>query len=155
MSEHRATIDWKRGAAPFAYESYPRDHTWTFEGGISVAASAAPAYQGNPDLVDPEEAFVASVSSCHMLTFLAVAAKRKLVVDRYVDEAVGVLEKNDEGRLAITKIALHPEVTFAPDAAPTPEQLAQIHASAHRNCFIANSVRSEVRVEPATNHARA
>lgn len=146
MSEHKATILWSRGDREFGYETYSRDHAWRFEGGIEVAASSAPAYKGNPALVDPEEAFVAAVSSCHMLTFLAIAARRRLVVDRYEDAAVGVLEKNAEGRLAITRVTLHPRIAFG-GAPPSAEEIARLHHLAHEGCFIANSVRTEVVVE--------
>ena len=100
MSEHRVTVDWKRGGVGFSYETYRREHSWTFPGGAVVPASAAPGFLGDPTHVDPEEAFVAALSSCHMLTFLALAAKRRLPVDRYTDEAVGFMEKNDAGRMA-------------------------------------------------------
>src|SRR4029079_11794445 len=108
MSEHKATIDWKRVTPDFAYETYNRDHDWSFDAGVTVRASATTAYQGNPACVDPEEAFVASLSSCHMLTFLAITAVKKLVVDAYQDEAVGVLAKDAGGRLAITRVTLRP-----------------------------------------------
>jgi organic hydroperoxide reductase OsmC/OhrA len=147
VSEHRATIDWQRGGAEFSYEAYPRDHAWTFEGGTRVAASAAPDYRGSPERVDPEEAFVAAVASCHMLTFLALAARKRLVVERYRDHAVGVLEKNEEGRLALTRVTLRPEIDFGGDARPDDAALARLHEQAHEHCFIANSVRSEIRVE--------
>ena len=146
MSEHRATIDWQRGEAEFRYETYPRDHVWRFEGGVEVPASAAPDFLGAAARVDPEEAFVAALSSCHMLTFLALAARKRLAVESYRDRAVGFLEKNTEGRLAITRVALHPEVRFAetqPDAV-----VAKLHRQAHEHCFIANSVTTEVSVEP-------
>src|SRR5689334_13503611 len=116
MSEHRATIDWKRATPDFSYESYNRDHEWSFDAGITVRGSAAPAYKGGESCVDPEEAFVASLSSCHMLTFLAIAAKKRLVVDSYRDEAVGVLSKDASGNLAITRVTLHPRVNFSGDA---------------------------------------
>jgi organic hydroperoxide reductase OsmC/OhrA len=148
MSEHRATVTWKRETPEFAYDSYARDHVWEFDAGVRVAASAAPEYQGNPELVDPEQAFVASLASCHMLTFLAIAARRRLVVDRYEDSALGIMEKNAEGRLAITRVVLRPRIAFGGEA-PTPEKLADLHRSAHEHCFIANSVRTEVAVEPA------
>jgi len=149
MSEHRASISWQRGSVDFSYDSYPRDHTWSFEGGERVAATAAPAFQGNPDRVDPEAAFVAALSSCHMLTFLALAARRRWVVDSYRDAAVGFLEKNEAGRLAMTRVVLRPEVAFGGEQPPSPEELERLHHRAHENCFIANSVRTEVRVEPA------
>jgi organic hydroperoxide reductase OsmC/OhrA len=146
MSEHAATVSWERTSDDFSYEAYSRDHTWVFESGVSVAASAAPGYAGDPNRVDPEEAFVAAVASCHMLTFLAIAARKRLVVDGYRDAAVGTLEKNEEGRLAVTSVTLRPVVSFR-DGPPAPEVIEKIHAQAHRGCFIANSVRSEIRVE--------
>ena len=112
-----------------------------------MTASAAPAYLGDPKQVDPEEAFVASLSSCHMLTFLAIACKQKFVMDDYVDEAVGHMEKNAEGKMAITKVTLKPKITFSGDKRPTAEELDKMHHAAHDNCFIANSVTTEVTVE--------
>jgi organic hydroperoxide reductase OsmC/OhrA len=147
MSQHRATIQWRRETPEFRYETYNRDHDWLFDAGIAVRASAAPAYLGNERCVDPEEAFVASLSSCHMLTFLAIAAKRQYVVDAYRDEAVGVLGKDEAGRLAITTVTLHPEVEFGGDKRPTPEELNQMHSQSHHACFIANSVKTEVTVQ--------
>ena len=148
MSEHRVTIDWKRETPDFAYESYNRDHNWHFDAGIVVRASAAPAYKGSESCVDPEEAFVASLSSCHMLTFLAIASKKRLTVDNYRDQAVGILAKDSAGNPAITKVALRPEVRFSGEKQPTTEVLRQLHDQAHHACFIANSVKTEVVVEP-------
>ena len=148
MSEHRATIDWKRETPDFAYETYNRDHDWQFDAGITVRASASPAYLGSEHCVDPEEAFVASLSSCHMLTFLALAAKKRYVVDGYRDEAIGVLDKDAEGRLAMTKVTLRPQVSFNGEKTPSQEELRQLHDRAHHACFIANSVKTEVVVEP-------
>jgi organic hydroperoxide reductase OsmC/OhrA len=150
MSEHKITLTWKRGDTPFEYQKYPRDHTWKFEGGHEIQASAAPAYLGNPKLVDPEEAFVASLSSCQMLTFLAIAAKKKFVLDEYVDEAVGHMEKNAEGKLAITRVTLKPQLKFSGDKQPTGEELKDMNHAAHEQCFIANSVKTEVTIEPQT-----
>ncbi len=147
MSEHVAEIVWKRETDSFAYSDYNRTHAWKFDGGIEVKAAAAPAYLGDPSCVDPEEAFVASLSSCHMLTFLAIAAKKKLVVDAYVDRAVGVMEKNEDGRLAITRVTLHPKIEFAPGVEVDAETLAHMHHASHEHCFIANSVKTEVTVE--------
>jgi organic hydroperoxide reductase OsmC/OhrA len=146
MSEHRVTVAWERGDREFTYQAYGRDHTWSFEGGITVDVSAAPAYRGNPDLVDPEEAFVASLSSCHLLTFLALAAKKRFVVDRYTDRATGHVEKNGSGKLAVTRVELRPEIRFSGDAQPTADELADLHERAHDMCFIANSVKSEVTI---------
>jgi len=148
MSAHKATIHWRRETSDFQYQTYNRDHNWDFDAGVTIRASAAPAYLGNTACVDPEEAFIASVSSCHMLTFLAIACKKQYIVDDYRDEAVGVLEKDAAGRLAITKATLQPQITFAGDKAPTPEELAHMHEQAHHACFIANSVKTEVTVKP-------
>src|SRR5262245_1301675 len=148
MSEHKATIEWRRETPDFAYQTYNRDHEWRFDAGITVRASAAPAYLGSEQCVDPEEAFVASLSSCHMLTFLAIACRKKFVVDSYHDQAVGVLDKDAAGRLAILKVTLRPEVTFGGERSPTPEELRQLHDQAHHACFIANSVKTEVVVDP-------
>ncbi len=148
MSEHNVTIDWKRETPDFAYESYNRDHDWSFDSGITVRASANPAYLGSENCVDPEEAFVASLSSCHMLTFLALAARKRFVVDGYRDQAVGVLSKDPAGHLAMTKVALWPRVAFSGDKIPSAEEVRQLHDQAHHACFIANSVKTEVVVEP-------
>ena len=133
---------------PFEYQKYPRNHTWKFDGGHEMIASAAPAYLGDPQQVDPEEAFVASLSSCHMLTFLAIACKKKFVLDEYVDEAVGLMEKNAEGKLAITKMTLKQKLKFSGDKQPTAQELEEMNHAAHDQCFIANSVKTEVKVEP-------
>ncbi len=150
MSEHKITLTWKRGDTPFEYQKYSRDHTWKFEGGHEMQASAAPAYLGNPKLADPEEAFVASLSSCQMLTFLAIAAKKKFVLDEYVDEAVGHMEKNAEGRLAITHVTLKPRLKFSGDKQPTAEEIEEMNHTAHEQCFIANSVKTEITIEAQT-----
>ncbi len=147
MSEHAATISWERSGGDFSYEGYTRNHDWRFGSGVVVAASAAPGYLGDPSRVDPEEAFVAAIASCHMLTFLALAARKRLVVDRYTDAAVGFMEKNEQGRLAVTRVSLRPRVEFR-DGPPSDGQLARLHEMAHEHCFIANSVRTQVSVEP-------
>ena len=148
MSEHTATIAWRRETPDFAYETYNRDHDWSFDAGITVRASANPAYLGSESCVDPEEAFVASLSSCHMLTFLAMAARKRYVVDSYKDQAVGVLDKDPAGHLAMTRVTLRPQVAFGGEKIPSPEELRQLHERAHHACFIANSVKTEVVVEP-------
>jgi organic hydroperoxide reductase OsmC/OhrA len=147
MSEHKVGLEWKRETEDFAYESYNRDHVVTFDGGVRVPASAAPEFRGTPAHVNPEEALVAALSSCHMLTFLAVAAKKRFVVDRYSDHAVGFLEKNAQGKLAVTRVVLRPQVTFGGPTSPTPEQLKALHERAHSECFIANSVTADVTIE--------
>ncbi len=150
MSEHKITLTWQRGDKPFESQKYSRDHTWRFDGGHEMQASAAPAYLGNPKLVDPEEAFVASLSSCQMLTFLAVAAKKKFVLDEYVDEAVGYMEKNADGKLAITRVTLRPRLKFSGDKQPTPEELEEMNHAAHEQCFIASSVKTEIKIQAQT-----
>ena len=147
MSEHGARIVWTRTSSDFTYATYNREHEWRFKGGVVVKASAAPQYKGSGQCPDPEDAFIASLSSCHMLTFLAVAAKRGFSVDRYEDDAVGHLEKNAQGKLAITRVELRPVVQFAAGPAPDAATLAQMHEAAHHGCFIANSVLSEVTVK--------
>lgn len=148
MSEHRASLSWSRDTDDFKYPTYTRDHTWTFHGGEVVSASAAPEFLGNADRVDPEEALVASISACHMLTFLAVAAKRRFTVDSYSDDAVGYLEKNEDGKLAITRTELRPRIVFSGESIPSPEQIESMHHTSHRECFIANSVKTEIVVLP-------
>lgn len=152
MSEHRATVRWKRESSDFEYKHYNREHEWKFEHGFVVGASAAPDYLGKPGHVDPEEAFVASISSCHMLTFLAIASKRKFVVENYTDDAVGFLEKTPQSRMAISRVELRPNIVFSGEP-PTPAQIEKMHESAHRNCFIANSVTARIDVLPSSTGA--
>jgi organic hydroperoxide reductase OsmC/OhrA len=127
--------------------TYNRAHDWRFTA-ATVPASATKEYRGDENRVNPEEAFVASLSSCHMLTFLAVAAKRKLSLDSYRDEAVGVLEKNAEGKLAITRVTLRPRIKWSAGVAVSAADLEKMHHDAHVGCFIANSVKTEITVEP-------
>lgn len=146
MAEHHASVAWKRTTETFTYPTYSRDHAWTFGGGQSIDASAAPEFKGTATRVNPEEALVAALSSCHMLTFFAVAAKRGFVLDAYEDHAVGTLAKNDRKKLAITECLLRPQITWA-GTPPDAETLRAMHHEAHDNCFIANSVTTKVRVE--------
>src|SRR5438094_8909522 len=139
MSEHKVNLRWERGGAEFVYQKYPRDHTWSFDGGHTMTASAAPAYLGNPANVDPEEAFVASLSSCHMLTFLSIACKQKLVLDSYVDEAVGHMEKNAESKLASTRVELHPKINWSGDRTPNGDELEKMHRGAYEHWLTANA----------------
>lgn len=148
MHEHRMRLDWRRATPGFGYEEYNRAHSWAFDAGIEVRATAAPAFLGEADRVDPEEAFVASLSSCHMLTFLAIASRRRLVVDAYEDDAVGVLAANDSGQLVITDVTLQPRVVFAPGTKVDANTLAKLHERAHHDCFLANSVLSKITVVP-------
>ena len=149
MSEHKANVIWARNGVDFSYKTYPRDHVWRFPNGVEVPGSAAPAYLGNPERVDPEAAFVAALSSCHMLTFLAVASMKGFVVDSYEDAAVGHLEKNAAGKMAITRLDLHPKIVFSGAKLPAAADLDALHDKAHKECFIANSVTTEVKVVAA------
>ncbi|NJN01585.1 MAG: OsmC family peroxiredoxin [Leptolyngbyaceae cyanobacterium SL_1_1] len=148
MSEHSATVQWQRRQAMFIDSHYSREHTWQFDGGAEIAASASPQVvpmpYSNAACVDPEEAFVASLASCHMLWFLAIAAKKKFVVDTYCDRALGKMAKDPSGRLAIVQVCLRPQITFTGDSLPSPEQIAQMHKAAHHSCFLANSVKSKI-----------
>jgi organic hydroperoxide reductase OsmC/OhrA len=151
MSEYFATIEWRRDDAVFSDRRYSRAHVWRFDGGAVVPGSSSPhvvrAPYSDPAAVDPEEAFIASVSSCHMLWFLDLAARSGLVVDSYSDEAVGIMEKNAQGKLAITRITLRPKIAFSGAKTPSPAEVDTLHHKAHEECFIANSVRTEITVE--------
>jgi organic hydroperoxide reductase OsmC/OhrA len=152
MSEYVATIKWARGVGErFSDNRYSRAHQWEFDGGVTVPASASPHVLPPPlsslAAVDPEEAFVASLSSCHMLWFLTLAARQGFVVESYADRAVGYLEKNEGGRLAITRVILRPAIQFSGPKLPTPADLEGLHDEAHHGCFIANSVKATVVVE--------
>ncbi|MDV5059615.1 OsmC family protein [Vibrio diabolicus] len=149
MSKHSALIEWHREPDEvFSDNQYSRAHIWKFDGGLQVPASPSPHVVPLPlsveENVDPEEAFVAALSSCHMLVFLSIAAKRRYVVDRYLDEAVGELKKGENGKEWVSKVTLNPKITFAGDNQPTRSQLEKMHHMAHENCFIANSVKTEV-----------
>ena len=151
MHNYEARVTWARGASEkFTDNRYSRAHEWAFDGGVTVRASSSPSVVPLPlsaaDAVDPEEALVASTSSCHMLYFLFFAAKRGFVVDRYVDNASGVLEKNAAGKMSMSRITLRPSIAFA-GAAPSATDLDALHHAAHEECFIANSLKSEIVVE--------
>lgn len=147
MPDYHVTLSWARTTPDFSYDSYSRSHTLRTGSGVVLPASSAPEFLGASDRVNPEEGLIGALSSCHMLTFLAVAARRKWVVDSYADEATGTLAKNAEGRLAITQITLRPKVVFAGQG-PSAEELQKLHDAAHRGCFIAASIRSDVTIEP-------
>ena len=147
MSEHVAQIEWNAQAHPQQDDTYSRDHTVTLENGHALLNSAAPAFLGNPAASNPETLLLAALASCHMLTFLAVAAKRGYRVLRYRDRITGTLGKNADGRMAITRCVLRPQIEFGGDNAPDAEALAKLHDSAHRNCFIANTLATDVRIE--------
>ena len=151
MAEHTATVSWERGDSRFIDNRYSRAHRWSFDGGMTIAASASPHVVPLPQSVagnvDPEEAFVASLSSCHMLFFLSIAAKQGIVVDSYRDAAVGYLDRDPAGRLAMTRVILRPEATYSGANVPNVQQIEKIHHEAHGLCFLANSVRTEVITE--------
>ncbi|OCH70100.1 OsmC family protein [Vibrio splendidus] len=152
MSEYGAVIRWQKAQdEAFSDNQYSRGHTWEFDGGITVPASPSPHVVPLPFSVeanvDPEEAFIAALSSCHMLTFLGIAAKQKYVIDSYVDDAIGVLEEDESGRSSVTKVTLRPDIVFSGNKIPTAKQLEKLHHLAHKNCFIANSVKTEIVVE--------
>lgn len=151
MSTYTAKIQWQRGNATFIDDRYSRGHTWMFDG-IEIPASSSPHVVPLPhsqaNAVDPEEAFVASLSSCHMLWFLSIAVKRGFCVDSYVDSADGILSRNPSGKLAMTRVTLRPNVAFSGDQQPTSSEIEAMHHKAHVECFIANSVSTEIRCEP-------
>ena len=152
MSEYSAKIVWKRQPQEaFTDNKYSRGHTWEFDGGAVIAASSAPSIVPAPYSVeanvDPEEAFIASLSSCHMLFFLAIAGKRGFVIDKYIDNPVGIMEKDAAGNISMTKVTLRPQVTFLGEKQPTLERLEAMHHQSHEQCFIANSVKTEVTIE--------
>ncbi|MEM7697626.1 MAG: OsmC family protein [Verrucomicrobiota bacterium] len=145
MSEHRTTLTWQRGDTGFGYKEFTRAHSWQFpKSGQSLAASAAVDYLGDADAVDPEEAYTASLASCHMLTFLAIASISGYVVDRYADEAVGFLEKGENGKPWLARVKLNPTVEFSGEKQPDADALEKLHHKAHQECFLANSVKTVV-----------
>lgn len=152
MSEYYAEVRWNRGEEEaYIDNKYSRGHSWKFDGGATVQASSSPHVVPIPYSVeaniDPEEAFVASLSSCHMLFFLSIAAKRKFTIEEYVDSAVGVMEPDDGGKIMITKVTLRPKIIFSGDKQPTLKEIEEMHHSSHMQCFIANSVKTEVVTE--------
>ena len=158
MSEYQAHIRWHRQPSErFVDSRYSRAHSWEFDGGVIVPASSAvssvPLPYSKAENVDPEEAFVAAISSCHMLTFLYLAAKEKFVVDSYDDLAVGTMTRNEKGRLAVTSVRLAPKIAFSGATAPTEESVLRLHHASHEECFIANSVLTEISVGGAWTYA--
>jgi organic hydroperoxide reductase OsmC/OhrA len=157
MANYQVVIEWERNGAAFVDNRYSRGHHWEFDGGVRVPASASPQVvplpYSVPAAVDPEEAFVASLSSCHMLWFLSLAAQRGYVVERYRDRAVGSMGRNDEGKVAMLDVTLRPDVTFSGAKQPTAAEIAELHHGAHERCFIANSVKTRVHCEPVSSGA--
>ena len=158
MSEYTAVIEWQRGGQDFLSNRYSRKHTLRFDGGAEFPGSSSPSVVPLPmsdaSAVDPEEMFVASLSSCHMLWFLSIAAVRKYCVDSYVDDASGIMARNADGKMTMTVVTLKPNVVFSGDSQPTAEQIRALHHKAHDECFIANSVKTEVRCEPQLSENR-
>jgi organic hydroperoxide reductase OsmC/OhrA len=152
MSKNTATVVWQRAGAKFTDNRYSRSHRWLFDGGVEVPASSSPHIVRLPlsveAAVDPEEAFVASLASCHMLTLLSIAARRGFLIEEYRDEAVGDLAKDATGKLAMTLVILHPQIVFGGERLPSREEIEALHHAAHEECFISNSVKTEVRCEP-------
>lgn len=150
MPEHHATIEWTNPGPDFLRGKYSREHTWTFDGGVTVAASPSPsvvpAPWSNPANVDPEEALVASISSCHMLTFLWLVSKQGFVCQHYRDAAVGKMTKNERGVWWVSQVTLHPQIEWSSERHPTMEELQSLHHHAHEECFIANSVKTQIDV---------
>jgi organic hydroperoxide reductase OsmC/OhrA len=158
MSDHTAEIAWERGAAKFTDSKYSRAHRWTFDGGATVLASSSPDVvrvpYSNPAGVDPEEAFVAALSSCHMLWFLDFTARAGYVVDAYVDAAHGVLEKTADGKERITRVTLRPAVVFSGAKLPDGARVDSLHHEAHAHCFLANSVTTQIDVQGTWSSAK-
>ncbi len=152
MSQHTSVVLWKREGASFLDNRYSRGHCWLFDGGVEVPASSSPEVIPPPmsiaAAVDPEEAFVASLSSCHMLWFLSIAAKRRFIVESYRDEAIGRMGKDTAGRISMTRVTLRPDVHFAGEKQPSAGEIAALHQEAHEQCYIARSVKTDVRCEP-------
>jgi organic hydroperoxide reductase OsmC/OhrA len=145
MSEHKTKLTWKRKDSGFGYKEFPRGHEWGFpRSGQTLRASAAPEYLGDADRADPEEAFTAALTSCHMLTFLAIASMSGFVVESYEDEAVGHLEKADDGKPWLAKVEMHPKIEFSGDKIPSPEDIEKLHEKSHHECFLARSVKTEI-----------
>jgi organic hydroperoxide reductase OsmC/OhrA len=152
MSHYHAKIIWNRNKDDaYIDHKYSRGHTWSFDGGVTVPATASPHIVPLPysvaENVDPEQAFVASLSSCHMLFFLDIAARKGLIIDNYTDNAVGIMGKNEDGKIAMTIVTLRPKISFSGDQKPSFKTLEELHHKAHELCFIANSVKTEVVTE--------
>jgi organic hydroperoxide reductase OsmC/OhrA len=157
MSEHKALIRWSRSSPDFLQGRYSREHTWRFDGGLTVAASSSPSVVpppfSNPACVDPEEAFVASVASCHMLWYLSLAAREGFQIDSYDDEAIGVMTRNQRDVPWISAIRLHPNIVYGGEKQPTVADEERLHHCAHAQCFIAASIKTEVTVQPLLRRA--
>ncbi len=151
MANYTATVTWSRGNSAFIDKRYSREHLWAFDGGVTVPASSSwhvvPKPYSNPANVDPEEALVVALASCHMLSFLFVAARDGIVVDEYRDEAIGTMSKDERGKQWVSEVTLHPKVVFSGEKRPDHKMVVNMHHEAHDECYIANSVKTEVRIE--------
>lgn len=156
MKSHTAHIEWQRGSSSFTDHRYSRVHRWSFDGGLQVPASASPAIvkapYSDPAAVDPEEAFVAALASCHMLWFLDLAAREGVQIERYADHAEGALEKRADGKLWLARIRLLPAVVVSGARRPDDNLMRQLHNRAHDECFLANALKSEISIEPSWSH---
>jgi organic hydroperoxide reductase OsmC/OhrA len=148
MSEHKVKISWQNKGTDFTYSAYDRTHTWEFEGGKIIQASAAPEYMGKIDFINPEEALAAALSSCHMMTFLFVCSKKKYILETYEDLSIAILAKNENNKMAVTQLYLRPKITFKGENQPSKEMIDFLHEKAHEECFIANSVLTKIIIEP-------
>jgi organic hydroperoxide reductase OsmC/OhrA len=150
MSQHKATIRWRSDEGDFVRGKYSREHTWSFDGGVTIPASPSPSVvrppYSNPEAVDPEEAFVAAISSCHMLTFLYLASQRGYDVGAYDDEAVGEMTKNEHGVPWVSAVVLSPRIEYRGVRAPTESEERELHEQAHHGCFISNSVKTRISI---------
>lgn len=160
MSIYIAEVEWQgEPGEKFTDNRYSRKHEWRFDGGVTVPASSSPHVVrvpfSDPAAVDPEEAYVAALSSCHMLWFLSIAAQKRFVVTGYRDAAEGTMAKNDAGKDVVTRVVLKPAVTFGGERVPTDEEVAALHHEAHEACFLANSVRTVIEVEGTWAHRGA
>ena len=144
MSSFKIAVKWNNTFTP---EGYIRDHAVFFSGNQVLQNSAAKEYSGNEKMANPEELLASALASCHMLTFLAISSKSRFIVESYEDQAVATLEKNEEGKVAITKITLHPKIIFKGDLIPDAEKIKSLHEKAHLNCFVANSIKCHVEIK--------
>ena len=148
MGQHKTRIHWERDTEHFNIKSLNRDHVIRFENGVVIHATSAPEFTGNPDLISPEDLFVATISSCHMMTFLAVASLNKWQVQTYRDQAQGFLEENQAGRIMMNRVILQPQVVFSGSNHPSRKAQEDMHLKERRSGFIANSVRTSISIQP-------
>jgi organic hydroperoxide reductase OsmC/OhrA len=151
MGKHRVFVHWERNAQDFNYETYDRTYAIKFSGGVNIQASNPKEYFGKPELPNPEELLVSALSGCYMQTFLAVACKYGFIIDNYVDEAVGITDKNERAKICVTEITLRPEIKFSGPKFPDDKDINKMRDKAHENCFISNSINSLVHIEISIN----